>query len=300
MKFKNLYFILAFASIQTYQIKPASTSIAPKTSSTALVPFKKNPTKEIKDDPSESILLASIPKAPSAPFYGFVPGDRNLHTQAGRNDFNAFVQQVIMHSSQNPKDSFLVESTSLSNQFKENAHKFLDGEVKKIQKAAKDQKLHCNVEHIFTPTIENSPANPYTKPYPILTGFHHDHLKTVEKSGIFAFSDKQEFAHGFYSADIHIDPNNPGSRFRKTFFPANWNRAQVLSCVLLSMKKTTSKPHVTENPKASEMLFTTPTKYKDGSQIVTLKDPALHIGFRVFKDTTKTYLTTAYPTLPPK
>jgi hypothetical protein len=59
-----------------------------------------------------------------------------------------------------------------------------------------------------------------------LSGFHHDFMNTVEKSGALQFMNKVCSNAGFYGADLVVD----GMRFpKKTFFPAHWSRETVIS-----------------------------------------------------------------------
>lgn len=57
-----------------------------------------------------------------------------------------------------------------------------------------------------------------------LSGFHHDLLNRIEKSGVIKFVNKIMHKNGFYSTDLVVD----GIKVSKTFFPSEWSREQVV------------------------------------------------------------------------
>lgn len=310
MTLRNLFFMLTFISMYTANIQ---TSYNPKWGksnlSTAIDPIQtitlsKNPAGQ-SDSKTPKLEIIELPlppvkkiiALPPVKVVGFIAGDRDLYTESGRSAFNQFILEKILRSSENHEEFFDTEMVHLEDQAKKNINHVLSGEIKTIQKAAKDKNLRWEPAHIFTATIKIHP----TGKYPILNGFHHDHLQTVEKSKVFEFHNKEEHDHGFYCANIAIDPSNPASQFRKTFFPAHWTRKQVLGCILSSMKNVTSKPEIRDNGIATEYKFTTPIKYKEeeGKKTEILKTP-LTLGFRVFANTSITSMPTVFPELPSK
>lgn len=56
------------------------------------------------------------------------------------------------------------------------------------------------------------------------SGFHHDLMNTIEKSGAIEFANKVIHKNGFYGADLIID----GMKTPKTFFPSEWPREKVI------------------------------------------------------------------------
>jgi hypothetical protein len=56
------------------------------------------------------------------------------------------------------------------------------------------------------------------------SGFHHDLMNTIEKSGAIEFVNKVMHKNGFYSADLIIDD----IKTPKTFFPSEWPREKVI------------------------------------------------------------------------
>lgn len=56
------------------------------------------------------------------------------------------------------------------------------------------------------------------------SGFHHDLMNAIEKSGAIEFANKVMHKNGFYSADLIID----GMKTPKTFFPSEWPREKVV------------------------------------------------------------------------
>ncbi len=56
------------------------------------------------------------------------------------------------------------------------------------------------------------------------SGFHHDLMNAIEKSGAIEFANKVMHKNGFYSADLIID----GLKTPKTFFPSEWPRDKVI------------------------------------------------------------------------
>ena len=295
MRLQCLFFLLSFISITT-QIKTSSCKFKPtwgkKNGSTQVTPILEDssikPDKKSNDkEPKAKVIIL-----PPVKIVGFIPGDRDLSTSLGKNTFNQFLLDVVLQSSENPKDLFYTELTDLQKHAQDKVNKHLYGNIEPLKKAAQNKEILWDPQHIFTPTIEM-----HQKGYPILTGFHHDPLSIIERSNVFEFRNKKQHNNGFYCANIAIDPNNPTAQFRKTFFPAHWTRKQVLDCILLSMKNIQSKSTIQDNGIATEEMFSTPALYKDGLKTTKL-DTSLAIGFRVFNKTGKTTIPTAYPELP--
>jgi hypothetical protein len=63
---------------------------------------------------------------------------------------------------------------------------------------------------------------------PQISGFHHDLLNAVEKSGMFEFANKIIEKGGFYTADLFHQ-----GQFVKSisFFPAHWPREKVIEAI---------------------------------------------------------------------
>ncbi len=61
-----------------------------------------------------------------------------------------------------------------------------------------------------------------------ISGFHHDFMLKIEKSGWLNITNKNLKKHGIYSADVWWN----GQKFQKTFFPSHWPQEKVISKVL--------------------------------------------------------------------
>lgn len=58
-----------------------------------------------------------------------------------------------------------------------------------------------------------------------LSGFHHDPMNIIEKSGILKFANKKFGKNGIYKAKVFFN----GNEYNKTFFPTDWSREKVIS-----------------------------------------------------------------------
>lgn len=66
------------------------------------------------------------------------------------------------------------------------------------------------------------------------SGFHHDFMEMIEKSGAIQFVNKVVDKSGFYKADLIVN----GKLFKdKGFFPSNWSRKQVVEAILETYDK---------------------------------------------------------------
>lgn len=110
----------------------------------------------------------------------------------------------------------------LSDLTNEMAHlrRLFDGKVKGFAECA-NKYLKLDYEHILGMELKFS-----RKGIPQIGGFHHDFMQKVEKSGIFKFTNKVIYDHGFYSANLFYNENYVKSI---TFFPSYWSRKQVIN-----------------------------------------------------------------------
>lgn len=62
-----------------------------------------------------------------------------------------------------------------------------------------------------------------------ISGFHHDMMNVIEKSGVFEFASKVIHKSGFYKAKLLQN----GNLIKEiTFFPSHWSRKQVMNAVI--------------------------------------------------------------------
>lgn len=215
---------------------------------------------------------------------GFMPGDRSFNSKEGVAAFNRLLKATVSKSSLD----FNGELQYLQSHMKKNFKKHIPDNIRKIRCS---DEITFNWFHIFIPEIKMARSD---KPYPIVDGFHHDYQNTIQKSGIFDFSNIRMYEEGFYSANIHTDPDRPGTRFHKTFFPAAWDRRDVLDCILLTMQSITSEPKKIESAGSIDYKFKAPIKYKRSKKICTLP---LHlvIDVRIYKGDGATSIRSIYP-----
>jgi hypothetical protein len=57
-----------------------------------------------------------------------------------------------------------------------------------------------------------------------LSGFHHDLMSAIERTGVIEFANKVIYKNGFYSANLVVD----GAKVPKSFFPSEWSREKVI------------------------------------------------------------------------
>jgi len=95
--------------------------------------------------------------------------------------------------------------------------------VKKGFAEFKNKHIKIPYEHIFGIELKwNDIKNSLSG----ISGFHHDFMGAIEKSGVLKFMRKGVEKNGCYLADVIVD----GSRIRdKTFFPQSWSREKVVN-----------------------------------------------------------------------
>lgn len=113
---------------------------------------------------------------------------------------------------------------------------------------------------------------------PQIGGFHHDFMQSIERSGIFKFTDKVVHESGFYSAKLC---NGENLIKKITFFPSHWPRRHVIDKIYESYNN-----FITAGLKA---------KFEKGKYIVkSATNKGVEIEMYI---TTKGHIVTAYPTL---
>jgi len=111
-------------------------------------------------------------------------------------------------------------------------HEVFDGAILTPAEHGHPIPSYPDYQHILSPIIKVNCKNKTM----VFSGFHHDYLGTIKKSGLIEYENVIQHPNGFWQADWKYVHGNGAHKF-SGFFPDHWTPLQVMEKIIESTKR---------------------------------------------------------------